>query len=232
MRMTSRLSALRLADRVRPGVRILFVGINPGVRSALTNHHFAGHSNRFWKVLFDAGLVSEPVTFLDDDRLPEWGLGVTNLIRRPTPGIDALEREEYDAGLAQLRRKVRRWKPRVVAFLGITLYRFVFSIPARTSIAPGEQCERFEGARVFALPNPSGRNATFSYTEMVDAFASLEGAAREGAAGQGGSSERRAMGLGVAQDPRRQVRPLRPTPSEDVADGRRRPRGSSRDRTA
>ena len=80
------ISTLRLTDRVRRGVRVLFVGINPGVRSAVTNHHFAGHSNRFWKLLFDAGLVPEPITYIDDDRLPEWGFGVTNLIPRPTPG--------------------------------------------------------------------------------------------------------------------------------------------------
>ena len=167
-------AALRLTDRVRPGVRVLFVGINPGVRSAITNHHFAGYSNRFWKVLFDAGLVPEPVTFLDDDRLPEWGYGVTNLIPRPSPGIDSLTLDEYAAGLVQLRRKVRRWKPHIVAFVGVTLYRFVFAVPAREPVTLGPQSEHFQGARVFALPNPSGRNANFSYAQMVEAFARLK----------------------------------------------------------
>lgn len=167
-------TALRLTDRVRPGVRVLFVGINPGVRSAITNHHFAGYSNRFWKVLFDAGLVPEPVTFLDDDRLPEWGYGVTNLIPRPSPGIDSLTLDEYAAGLVRLRRKVRRWKPHIVAFVGVTLYRFVFGIPAREPVTLGPQSERFEGARVFTLPNPSGRNANVSYAQMVEAFARLK----------------------------------------------------------
>ena len=156
------------------GVRVLFVGINPGVRSAQTNHHFAGHSNRFWKLLFDAGLVPEPITCLDDDRLPEWGFGVTNLIPRPTPGIDTLVPADYDAGLTELRRKVRRWKPRVVALVGVTLYRFVFGVPGRQTVTLGEQRESFEGARVFVLPNPSGRNANFSYAEMLAAYAGLK----------------------------------------------------------
>jgi TDG/mug DNA glycosylase family protein len=180
----SDVSALRLTDRVRRGVRVLFVGINPGVRSALTNHHFAGYSNRFWKLLFDAGLVPEALTYVDDNRLPEWGFGVTNLIPRPTPGIDSLRPDEYTSGLVQLRRKVRRWKPPVVAFVGVTLYRFVFGIPASRRIRLGPQSDRFEGARVFVLPNPSGRNANFSYAQMVEAFARLKRALVEEDAAQ------------------------------------------------
>src|SRR5919201_5952756 len=101
-------SALRLKDRIEPGVRVLFVGINPGVRSALTGHHFAGYSNRFWKLLYDAGLVPEVIDCTDDDRLPEWGFGITNIVARPTPGIDTLTPEEYVAGRARLLRKIRR----------------------------------------------------------------------------------------------------------------------------
>src|SRR5215472_17898878 len=88
-------SELRLKDRIRPGLRILFVGINPGVRSAITGHHFAGYSNRFWKLLSDSKLVPEPITYEDDVRLPEWGLGITNLIARPSPGISDLLPSEY-----------------------------------------------------------------------------------------------------------------------------------------
>jgi double-stranded uracil-DNA glycosylase len=163
-----------LTDRVKPGVRVLFVGINPGVRSALTNHHFAGPSNRFWKLLYDSGLVPQRLTFLDDDRLPEWGLGVTNLVPRPSPGINTLRLKEFTAGLAQLRRKVRRWKPEVVALVGVTLFRFIFNIRPGSPVTLGLQPERFEGARVFVLPNPSGRNANFTYAEMLAAFAALK----------------------------------------------------------
>ena len=167
-----------LRDQVRPPVRILLVGINPGVRSEAIGHHFAGYSNRFWKLLHDAGLVPEPIGPEDDWRLPEWGLGLTNLISRCTPGIGTLRRTEYVAGEAVLRRKVRRWKPRIVAFVGVSLYRAVARIPAGTGIPCGLQCGRFEGARVFVVPNPSGRNANFSYAEMVVAYRRLATSSR------------------------------------------------------
>ena len=154
-------------------MRVLLVGINPGVRSSQVGHHFAGPSNRFWKLLFESGLVSEPIGFLDDDRLHEWGFGITNLIPRPTPGIDTLRPEEYVAGAKTLRRKIRRVKPEVVAFVGVTLFRSVFGRRAGQPVALGEQAERLEGARVFVLPNPSGRNANFSYGEMLEAFVEL-----------------------------------------------------------
>src|SRR6059036_1094643 len=111
---------LRLKDRVRRPVRVLFVGINPGIRSAAIGHHFAGYSNRFWKLLYDARLVPEAIGTEDDVRLPEWGFGITNLIPRATPGIDTLRPDEYVAGTGALRRKLRRWRPEVVAFVGVT----------------------------------------------------------------------------------------------------------------
>jgi double-stranded uracil-DNA glycosylase len=160
-----------LKDRVAPGVRVLLVGINPGIRSAAIGHHFAGYSNRFWKLLHESGLVSEAIRAEDDARLPEWGLGITNLIARATAGIDTLKPAEYPKGLIVLRRKVRRWKPPIVAFLGVSLYRATFA--KKGAIALGPQAETFEGARVFVLPNPSGRNANFSYAEMLAAFTSL-----------------------------------------------------------
>ena len=162
-----------MQDRVTPPVSVLFVGINPGIRSALLGHHFAGFSNRFWKLLFDAGIVPEPISFRDDDRLHEWQLGITNLIARPTPGIDTLRPVEYVEGLKILRRKVRRWKPEVVAFVGVTVFRAAFACGAKAPVKLGLQRERFEGARVVVLPNPSGRNANFTYAEMLAAFRSL-----------------------------------------------------------
>lgn len=176
MRKNSKRTALVLRDRIRPGVRVLFVGINPGIRSAAIGHHFAGYSNRFWKLLFEAGLVPERLRAEDDDRLMEWGYGITNLVPRATPGIDTLRPEEYGAGLGALRRKARRFKPRVVAFVGVTLFRAVFDRRAGP-VALGAQPETFEGARVFVLPNPSGRNANYSYLEMLSAFTDLSRAA-------------------------------------------------------
>jgi double-stranded uracil-DNA glycosylase len=166
--------ALRLEDRIGRDVNVLFVGINPGVRSATIGHHFAGFSNRFWKLLYEARLVPEPLAAEEDFRLPEFRLGITNLVPRPTPGIDTLRPAEYVEGLITLRDKVRRAQPPIVAFVGVTLFRSIFSIPSGTPIRLGLQRERFEGARVFVLPNPSGRNANFSYGEMLQAFRSLK----------------------------------------------------------
>jgi double-stranded uracil-DNA glycosylase len=161
-----------LRDRIKPGVRVLFVGINPGIRSSLTGHHFAGFSNRFWKLLHESKLVPEPITYEDDDRLCEWGYGVTNIVARPTPGIDTLNREEYVEGRAKLRVKVRRYKPAVVAMVGVTVFRAMF--PERKGVvALGLQTERLGDSAVFVLPNPSGRNANFSYAEMLAAFKAL-----------------------------------------------------------
>ena len=154
-----------------PGLRVLLVGINPGARSAAIGHHFAGYSNRFWKLLHESDLVPEPIGPEDDGRLPEWGIGITNLIPRMTPGIDTLRPEEFPAGLRALRRKARRWKPQIVALVGVSLYRSIFG--KKGPIAVGLQDETFEGARVFVLPNPSGRNANFTYAEMLAAFNAL-----------------------------------------------------------
>lgn len=164
---------MALPDRIRPPVRVLFVGINPGARSAAVGHHFAGHSNRFWTLLFESGLIPEAIRAEDDSRLTEWGYGLTNLIPRMTPGIDTLRSEEYAAGARVLRRKVRRYRPAIVAFLGVTLFRSVFDLKAGAKVSCGPRAERFEGARVFVLPNPSGRNAHFSYGQMLAAFKSL-----------------------------------------------------------
>jgi double-stranded uracil-DNA glycosylase len=172
-------SELRLKDRIRPGLHVLFVGINPGVRSAITGHHFAGYSNRFWKLLSDSRLVPQGLTYEDDERLPDWNLGITNLIARPSPGIADLRLVEYIEGWKVLDRKIRRFRPAVVAFVGVTLYRAVLTqldgaLPARTRLnAVGPQPTRIHGARIFVLPNPSGRNANFTYAEMLKAFVRL-----------------------------------------------------------
>jgi TDG/mug DNA glycosylase family protein len=167
-----------LRDRIRRPVRVLFVGINPGIRSAAIGHHFAGYSNRFWQLLYDSGLTPERLRAEDDERLCEWGYGITNLIGRCTPGIDTLRPEEYSTGIRRLRRKIRRWKPEIVVFVGVTLYRAVFRAAPSAPVTLGLQREPLEGARVFVVPNPSGRNANYRYTEMLAAFRSLRVAAR------------------------------------------------------
>ena len=167
----------RLRDRIHPGVRVLFVGINPGVRSALTGHHFAGFSNRFWKLLYDSRLVPELISYEDDDRLPEWGYGITNIVPRPTPGIDTLDRQEFVAGRVTLRRKIRRYRPAVVALVGVTVFRALFP-ERKDAVSLGLQQERIGDSQLFVLPNPSGRNANYSYAEMVTAYRALARHAR------------------------------------------------------
>ena len=161
-----------LRDRIRPGVDVLFVGINPGVRSALTGHHFAGFSNRFWKVLYEARLVPDPITFEDDDRLPDWGFGITNIVARATPGIDTLRPDEYVTGRKRLLQKVRRFRPRVVALVGVTVFRAMFP-EYRGPVDLGLQEQTLGESAVFVLPNTSGRNANFSYAEMLASYRTL-----------------------------------------------------------
>lgn len=162
-----------LRDRIKPGVRVLFVGINPGIRSSQTGHHFAGFSNRFWTLLYESGLVAERITFEDDDRLPEFGYGITNIVPRPTPGIDTILPPEYQAGRLKLRRKILRFQPAIVAMVGVTVYRAMF--PERKgAVKLGRQPERIGATEVFVVPNPSGRNANYTYAEMLAAFRLLK----------------------------------------------------------
>ena len=122
--------------------------------------------------------MPEAIRAEDDGRLPEWGYGITNLVARPTPGIDTLKPAEYQAGVRTLEKKVQRAQPRIVAFLGVTLFRAIFNRPASARVSVGLQRERFAGARVFVLPNPSGRNANFTYRQMLASFRKLRAAAR------------------------------------------------------
>ena len=178
-------ATLRLKDRIKPGLRVLLVGINPGVRSAMTGHHFAGFSNRFWRLLAESGLVPELLSFEQDHRLPEFGFGITNLVPRPTPGINDLAPAEYVEGWQALEAKIRRYRPEIVALVGVTLYRAIEPLIAgevdrktraamrSRPIALGRQPATVHGARIFVLPNPSGRNANYSYAEMLAAFTAL-----------------------------------------------------------
>jgi TDG/mug DNA glycosylase family protein len=190
---------LRLTDRIEPGVRVLLIGINPGVRSAETGHHFAGPSNRFWKLLHEAGVVPEPITHEGDVRLPEWGLGVTNLIARPSPGIDDLKPAEYVEGWKILERKIEHFRPEIVAFVGVTMYRMLWRVIGHAKvpdIRPGFQKATVHGARLYVLPNPSGRNAHFAYSEMLEAFRGLRRAMGRLPASTGAAARKRAVRAG------------------------------------
>ena len=167
------LTRQRLTDHIRPGIHVLFVGINPGLRSAATGHHFAGHSNRFWKLLFESKLVPGPLTHQDDWRLPDWGLGLTNIIQRPSSGIDVLKPQDYVAGRKRLIAIVERYRPHTVALLGVTIYRALFPEQRTRRVSLWLQGKTLAGRPVFVLPNPSGRNAHYSYRRMLTAFRAL-----------------------------------------------------------
>ena len=145
-------------------MRVLLVGINPGVRSAATGHHFARPGNRFWKALHGSGITDRIYSPFEDRRLLDLGIGVTNLVARTTASDDELTRQELREGAATLERKVRRLRPAVVAFVGVTAYRLAFGRPSATI---GEQDETIGGARVWVLPNPSGRTAAYQLPALI-----------------------------------------------------------------
>ena len=170
-----------LPDHLRPDLSIVFVGINPGLRSAALGHHYAGPSNRFWKLIYDANLVPEPLSYRDDGRLPEWGLGLTNLVSRSTASMESLTPQDYTAGRLVLMRKLLRYRPRVVALLGMTLYPILFPLePKQTGRKPGLQPATLYDSNIVLLPNPSGRNASYPYHSMLEAFRTLTPWAKSG----------------------------------------------------
>src|SRR5580698_5027417 len=148
-----------LRDIIAPNPRVLFVGINPSLRSEQVGHHFAGPGNPFWKLLYVAKLIPEPLASDDDQRLVEFGMAMTNLCARASRSAAELTREEIVAGKAILAKKIQRIGPEVVAFVGLSIYRDFFDKTA--SPGAGAKDEVISGARVFVLPNPSGLNASF-----------------------------------------------------------------------
>jgi TDG/mug DNA glycosylase family protein len=139
--------------------RLLLVGINPGRRSGAVGHHFAGNGNPFWRLLHASGLTPELLPYTEDQRLGELGIALTNLCPRTTRTAAELRPDEIARGRAALDRKLARWRPAVVAFVGLTLYRMFVGADAEPG--PGPKPGTIAGARVFVVPNPSGLNASF-----------------------------------------------------------------------
>lgn len=148
-----------LPDILPKRASILFVGINPGLGSERLGHHYSGPGNPFFKLLHASGLIPVPLTPLEDRRVVEFGLGLTNLCPRASREASELSADELEAGARALAKKVERLKPRVVALVGVTIFRTLF--PGSKSRGPGLKEERLGRAAVFVLPNPSGRNAAF-----------------------------------------------------------------------
>jgi len=158
-------------DVIAPGLRVLFCGINPGLYSGATGHHFARPGSRFWKVLHRAGFTARLLAPSEERELLRSGYGITNLVARATAAADELAREELIRGRERLLARVRRFRPAVVAVLGIGAYRTAFGRP---KAGPGLQPEHLAGAVVWVLPNPSGLNAHYQLADLVGHFRALQ----------------------------------------------------------
>jgi len=159
-----------LRDVIAHDLDILFCGINPSLMSAARGHHFARPGNRFWPALHLAGLTPRRLAPEEDEELLGYGLGVTNVVDRPTRTAAELTPAELRAGAEALTALVREYRPRVLAVLGITAWRIAFDRPRAV---PGLQPERIGGAATWAVPNPSGLNAHAQLPDLAVSYARL-----------------------------------------------------------
>jgi TDG/mug DNA glycosylase family protein len=144
-----------IPDLIRPGLRVLLVGINPGRRSGYAGFHFAYTGNRLWRALYESGLTPRLLRFDETAELRDLGIGITNLVLRTTAGAVGLQRREYEEGVAILKDKVQRYQPKVVAILAKGGYEHGFGVKLREY---GLQPEAFAGRPLWVFPNPSPRN--------------------------------------------------------------------------
>jgi TDG/mug DNA glycosylase family protein len=171
----------RLVGDVLPGegapFDVLFCGINPGLYTAATGHHFARPGNRFWPALHLSGFTPRLVAPAEQLQIAGYGLGITNVAPRATAQAAELTAEELRAGGQRLAELARRSRPRFVAIAGVTAYRVAFGQP-RAIIGPQEA--RIGPARLWILPNPSGLNASWTLPRMANAFGELKSALGDG----------------------------------------------------
>ncbi|MEU1903957.1 G/U mismatch-specific DNA glycosylase [Streptomyces hygroscopicus] len=161
-------------DVVAEGLRVLFCGINPGLMTAATGHHFARPGNRFWPALHASGFTPRRLRPSEQAELVTYGLGITNVVARASARADELSDEEYREGGRILEEKVLRLRPRWLAVAGVTAYRVAFG-DKRAKIGP--QTRTIGETRIWALPNPSGLNAHWTLPAMAEEFARLRAAA-------------------------------------------------------
>lgn len=159
-----------LPDLIAEHLDVLFCGINPGLTAAATGHHFAGRNNRFWRVIHLAGFTPMEISPHDDRELLLYGCGLTAVVKRATASAEQLSRAEFIAAAAAFEQKVARYGPRFVAFLGKAAYS---ALSGQREVAWGLQPRRMQGANVWVLPNPSGRNLAFGLDALVDAYRPL-----------------------------------------------------------
>ena len=164
-----------IPDVIAPGLDVIFVGINPGRYSGATGFHFAGPGNRFWPALHASGFTDRRLLPSEVGLLPQFGCGITNLVARTTARADELTTDELLAGRRRLERKVRRYRPQWIAFVGLGAYRVAFAKPTATV---GPQPDMIAGARVWVLPNTSGLNANHRPEDFAKQFGDLRRAVR------------------------------------------------------
>jgi len=161
-------------DVIAPGLGVLFCGINPGLYTAAVGHHFARPGNRFWPTLYAAGFTRRLLSPFEERELLRNGYGVTNVVPRATATADLLTREELLKGGRRLIAKIRRYRPGVLAILGLGAYRAAFNQPKTTV---GRQEEMIGDTILWVLPNPSGLNANYQREELARLFTELKVAA-------------------------------------------------------
>jgi TDG/mug DNA glycosylase family protein len=159
-----------LPDVIAPGLSVLFCGINPGLYTAAVGHHFARPGNRFWPALYKSGFTDRLLSPFEEHELLTLRLGVTNVVAHATTTAAELTKEDIVIGGRELVAKVRRYRPRVLAILGVGAYRHAFAQPKATI---GEQAERIGDTRIWVLPNPSGLNANYQLPDLVRLFRQL-----------------------------------------------------------
>jgi double-stranded uracil-DNA glycosylase len=159
-----------LPDIIAKDLDVLFCGINPGLTAAATGHHFAGRSNRFWRVLHLAGFTPVEIPAREDRAILQYGCGITSVVQRPTASADQLSAQEFKTAAAGFQKKIARYTPRFVAFLGKAAYG---GLVGQRDVAWGLQPVRMEGAAIWILPNPSGRNRAFRIDQLIDAYEQL-----------------------------------------------------------
>lgn len=158
-------------DVIAPNLRVLFSGINPGLYTAAVGHHFARPGNRFWPALYAAGFTDRVLSPFDERELLKSGYGITNVVMRATASADQLTKEEIVAGGERLRSKVLRYRPKVLAVLGVGAYRTAFNQPKATV---GPQEDRIGETVLWVLPNPSGLNANYQAPDLARLFRELK----------------------------------------------------------
>lgn len=166
-----------LPDYLRPDLDLVFVGINPGTKSAAAGRHYAGPGNHFWPLLHESGLVSEPLSYEQDARVLEWGIGLTNMVARSSPSISDLSLDELRAGARTLRRKLLRYGPRIVCFNGKRIY----EVFAGHACGFGLQPERIGASMIYVMPSTSARTASYQRADKLRFFVELRKLVRAGA---------------------------------------------------